>query len=300
MSVSEQSQSREQESSSPSLTRREQKRQAKRNSMLDNAMAIIVEGGLESLTIARLAKRLDAAVGALYRYFPGKQALLVALEHRSLRQFSSILQEDLKAARDFLQEHPTSSPQAGVLMQLLTSAYSYIFDAERAPTRHHLMDLLVTTPERILEGSHALEVETSLLQLLSQVAQLFNDAVTLGVLQESVLQWDETPKSSSATRQQDKLECGEPHTVIPENSMFNTSLPTSAWQRTYVMWSHLHGLDHFRKRDRILPPPFHVNVLFRTGLCALLQGWGASQDNLQEAFDLFEAFLPSWTQFPQE
>ena len=65
-------------------TRRDDRRERRRALLLDTAMEILVEGGLEALTIPRLAERMDASVGGLYRYFPSKEAIFVALQERAI------------------------------------------------------------------------------------------------------------------------------------------------------------------------------------------------------------------------
>ncbi|MCA9555215.1 MAG: helix-turn-helix transcriptional regulator, partial [Myxococcales bacterium] len=56
------------------------RREARRQAIVDEALALVTEGGFEALTLQRLAGRLGYAVGALYRYFPSKEALLAALQ----------------------------------------------------------------------------------------------------------------------------------------------------------------------------------------------------------------------------
>ena len=209
-----------------SQTRRERKRLARRNNMLEHAMEIIVEGGLKALTIAKLAKRLDAAVGALYRYFPSKQALLVALEHRALENFSAVLSKDLEAAQSYLNSQPSQCQRAAALMRLLVAAYAYIYDGVRAPTRHRLMDILVTTPEQVLEDHEALEVEASLQKLLSQVAQLLTDAVSLGALREEAFTSQDSYQELFSPENSDSL---HPSESSPKHSLQSSSLPTLAW-----------------------------------------------------------------------
>ena len=50
--------------------------QINREMILDTAIGILREYGLTDLTMRRLARALDVAPGALYWYFPSKQALL--------------------------------------------------------------------------------------------------------------------------------------------------------------------------------------------------------------------------------
>lgn len=52
--------------------------------IMDAALEILDEFGLQDLTIRRLARHLDAAAGAMYWHFPSKQALLGAVADRLL------------------------------------------------------------------------------------------------------------------------------------------------------------------------------------------------------------------------
>ena len=61
-------------------------------------------------------------------------------------------------------------------------------------------------------------------------------------------------------------------------------------QRTYILWAALHGLDHFRKRDRILPPNLRVGALVPATLGALARGWGATERHASAAVDLLVEF----------
>ena len=244
--------------------------------MLDTAMDIIVEGGMEALTIARLAERLDAAVGALYRYFPGKQALIVALQHQCLEQYLEVLTRDLHNANTFLDQQPDKEVSPGVryLMLLLTLSYSYILDSAHSPTRHRLMDILISTPDPLLSDDEAKEVDITLRKILEKATRLMIDAENVGALQGA--------PDLFASASQDEDASPEAETV------------RRAWQRAHVLWAHLHGLDHFRKRDRIQAPALQVETLFYVGLQTLFQGWGAETEALKEAFALFATFVVSW------
>jgi AcrR family transcriptional regulator len=46
-------------------------------------------------------------------------------------------------------------------------------------------------------------------------------------------------------------------------------------RRTHLLWAALHGLDHFRKRDRIQPETLRVGQLQRDLFSAMLAGFGA-------------------------
>jgi AcrR family transcriptional regulator len=61
--------------------------------------------------------------------------------------------------------------------------------------------------------------------------------------------------------------------------------PGDSRQRTYVIWAGLHGLEHFRKRDRIQPRALRVSALESVMLKSLLLGFGAKPSEVDRAFD---------------
>ncbi len=62
--------------------------------------------------------------------------------------------------------------------------------------------------------------------------------------------------------------------------------PGDPLQRTYVLWTALHGLDHFRKRDRIQPHQLRVPAIAEALFRSVLLGFGAPAATVDEAFSL--------------
>ena len=62
-----------------------------------------------------------------------------------------------------------------------------------------------------------------------------------------------------------------------------------AMVRTHLLWATLHGLDHFRKRDRIQPEALKTQALEIAAYRVTLRGWGAPESDLECALQL----LPS-------
>lgn len=58
---------------------RARRRDANVERILEAAMTLVAQGGLEALSMARLADAVDLTPGALYRYFDSKDALLARL-----------------------------------------------------------------------------------------------------------------------------------------------------------------------------------------------------------------------------
>jgi AcrR family transcriptional regulator len=151
-------------------TRRERKHAARHEALLDEAMAIVQDGGTDKLTMARLADRADAAVGALYRYFSGKDALLAALQLRAVRRFGDVLAERLVA--------PVSP-----LDRLLVVCAAWPGFASSEPALFALIERSLTSPQRVLSDDAARNVDDGLGAVLGQVAQALDVAVHAGVLQ---------------------------------------------------------------------------------------------------------------------
>ncbi|MGX9355136.1 TetR/AcrR family transcriptional regulator [Roseobacteraceae bacterium S113] len=64
--------------------------------LLDAAEELIVEGGMDSLSMADVAKRAGSSVGSVYHHFKDKKALLYALFHR----MTAVLMEQTRQVSD--------------------------------------------------------------------------------------------------------------------------------------------------------------------------------------------------------
>jgi AcrR family transcriptional regulator len=213
--------------------------------MLEVAMEIVAEQGLEALTIARLAKALDAAVGALYRYFPSKDALLVQLQVQALEDFHVDLTGEMQAAEKRLSPCSSATERSLGLMRILLMMQFYMDDAIRAPQRHRLMYAFLSTLEPSLSEEGAQEGGRVVAKILKSVQE--NLATALGLDDEVLIaQW------------------------------------------THVLWATLHGLDHFRKRDRIQPAPLQTPQLLPIAQRSLFLGWGIAPEVVEAGFVCFE------------
>lgn len=65
--------------------------------LLDAAAAVVVEHGIEHLTTALVAERAGASIGTVYRYFPDRVAVLVALAERNLERLRFAIARELGA-----------------------------------------------------------------------------------------------------------------------------------------------------------------------------------------------------------
>lgn len=89
---------------SPSVTVRHEPVQARAahriEALLDAAAAVVVEHGIEHLTTALVADRAGASIGTVYRYFPDRVAVLVALAERNLERMHLAIERSLKGDYD--------------------------------------------------------------------------------------------------------------------------------------------------------------------------------------------------------
>jgi AcrR family transcriptional regulator len=142
---------------------------------------VVVEDGMEGLTIARLASRMNASVGAIYRYFPSKEALIVGLQEMAIADFHTFLETRL-AATDRLLEGVTSPVRA--LGRLMVAFRAYIDHARASPRPHRLVDTFLSFPEAILSDSEARAVNDRLLTpILDSFAALLAEASAVGAIE---------------------------------------------------------------------------------------------------------------------
>ncbi len=208
-------------------------------------MEILAEGGIEALTIPRLAERMDASVGGLYRYFPSKEAIFVALQQRAIDAFA----EAQRLAVDRVDGQACGASEAVTALTRAAAAFhAYLEAAEEAPTQHALVDAFLSAPAPTLSDDQARAVDSHLGPVLGTCAEALEAAARVGALTDG-----------------DSL------------------------VRTHVLWAALHGLGHFRKRDRIQPTALRVDALARTLLRTMFVGWGGPPDDVDEALDRLEA-----------
>lgn len=225
---------------SPPMNRRSTKHETRRRQLLDAAMAIVVEEGLDGLTVAGIAKRLDAAVGSLYRYFPGKDALIVGLQERAIRDFHGHLVARLAAARDVLGEHTETAP--GRLALIMVPLHVYLADGRAETSRHRLLDTFLSFPTPVLGDEQAREVDEALEPLMQVITDLITAAVETGAL-----------------------------------------APGDCRVRTQLVVAAVHGLDHMRKRDRVIPERLRVARILPELLASFLRGWGGRDEDIARA-----------------
>jgi len=127
--------------------------------------------------MARLADRTGAAVGAVYRYFPGKQAIIAALQVEAISVLGRVLDGRLA-------EVPRSTDdRACSAARILVTATAIPYFAAIDPGRLQLLGAMFLSPRTLLDDeSHESVTNAAAQAMLGAIAAL-NDGVSSGILQ---------------------------------------------------------------------------------------------------------------------
>jgi AcrR family transcriptional regulator len=153
----------------PRARRRDQNLQR----ILDTAMQMVERGGLEALSINRLAEAVDYTPGALYRYVDSKDALLSKLVARVL--------EDVRAHLD--RAIALLPVRASPLARVFVLAQAYRAFARREPRRFGLLATTMAEPRVLLpEAAVAEPVAAVMIAALQPLAGALEAAAHHGQL----------------------------------------------------------------------------------------------------------------------
>ncbi len=151
--------------------RRTRKRLEKTKLILSTAQTILLNEGLEAVTVHRIARELDLTVGALYRYFPSKQAMLTGLGEDIVQGFTSTLTE---LAQLYVSENP-DAPHPEIT-EVFVVGYGFLDMAERSPARYRMVDLMLVDPRTMVQKEDRMTVLQTLFELLARVESRLEEA----------------------------------------------------------------------------------------------------------------------------
>ncbi len=163
-------------------TPRQQKREATFERIVDAAMRALAKGGLDSLTMQSLAADLGFAVGAVYRYFPGKDAIVVAVQRRIIKT----IREELVAALALVDAHLARSKlgeRQAALLRLWATVQVYEAMARTRPAVLGLLNMTMGDPRQLVRDEDAGELVPAMASLLQVVGALFSGAAEAGALE---------------------------------------------------------------------------------------------------------------------
>ena len=143
--------------------------------ILDAAMALVAEGGLAALSMGRLAKAVDYTAGALYRYFPSKDALL-----------SRLVAQVLEEAQSYLAQAEAALPSGSFpLTRVFALTQGYREFARARPHSFGLLAMSMAEPRVLLpDVKDAQPVTERVIATLELLAQALGDAAAAGQLED--------------------------------------------------------------------------------------------------------------------
>ncbi len=157
--------------------RRTRKRLEKTKLILSTAQTILLNEGLEAVTVHRIARELDLTVGALYRYFPSKQAMLTGLGEDIVRGFTSALTQ---LAELYAAQNPDAPLQT--ITEVFVVGYAFLDMAERSPARYRMVDLMLVDPRTMVREEDRMTVLQTLFELLGRVEDRLEQAAQNNII----------------------------------------------------------------------------------------------------------------------
>jgi len=150
---------------------------------VEAALAVLGNEGVEALTMQRLAGDLGYAVGALYRYFPSKDHILVAVERQVLGEVAQELGAALEAMDAHLGRSRADAREAA-LARLCVAARLYADPPTRRSTEFRLLSVAIADPRELVESEAALGLLPAVGEVLSRVRAVIEAAARAGALSE--------------------------------------------------------------------------------------------------------------------
>ncbi len=137
-----------------------------RRVLVDEALQLAAEGGLEAVNIREAARRAGVSPGAPFRHFPDRQALLLAVAEEAQRRFRAEIEV---ALRDAEADDP--------LAQFRAIGLAYLRWAMRNP-----MHFEVISNGRVFDHDRARELSDDNKEIMALVDRTLAEAVAKGQL----------------------------------------------------------------------------------------------------------------------
>ncbi|MCK9685424.1 TetR/AcrR family transcriptional regulator [Scleromatobacter humisilvae] len=93
--------------------------------ILDVALALVVEQGAEALAMREVARRADVQISSIYQYFPSKAHIIRELAKRNLARVRLLLQDEV---RRLLAEFDDAPPVAESVERLVDAYFAHYRD----------------------------------------------------------------------------------------------------------------------------------------------------------------------------
>jgi len=163
------------------MSTRQKRREKIEAEILEASADLLTEHGMEGLTVSKIAKAIDYTPGALYRYFPSKDAIITELHRAFITQLEALLRADLDER--FGRFEPGAQRS---LAALVSASETYLSFSLEYPARFRLFALGLADPRILVGPMHAQAALPAYLSLYATVSALFVEARQTGVLRSDV------------------------------------------------------------------------------------------------------------------
>lgn len=219
-------------------TSRAEKRGANLRRILDAAMDVIVAHGFAALSMNKLAGGLGYTPGALYRYFPSKDALLAELVAEIIEDIGERLAAATAPPKvPRVQQAPAITDTSDPIAPIMRAANAWRDYARTSPHRFGLISALLASPQIVIaEPEPALSAIGHMVKALTPLAFAFERAARMGVL-----------------------------------------APGDARVRTLLLFAGLQGVLNLRKQAERAPDQLDLDQLYAAMFDTLMAGFGRVQ-----------------------
>ncbi len=150
---------------------------------LATAFRIVTEEGFDGLTMQRLADECDAAIGAVYRYFPSKGALVAEVQKEAIERLATSY-EVIRDRGD--REWGDLGEDELTLTRLVLFGRFFCATADTFPQELRLLYMLMNEWRVVVPIEEGMRVVPSAMRLLDRMRQGIDAAVDAGSLQGDV------------------------------------------------------------------------------------------------------------------
>ncbi|MEE2789586.1 MAG: TetR/AcrR family transcriptional regulator, partial [Myxococcota bacterium] len=133
--------------------------------------------GIQGLTIGAIAKAMGVSVGGLYRYFPNKEAIFVALQLHALTKLDTHV-------ADTLGEIDGRDEPIGQVARAKLAAVFELWDQFKriAPEHYRVLYAFSSNLDRTLDDASASQVDGYLQPILLRIAQALTECTEEGLI----------------------------------------------------------------------------------------------------------------------
>ncbi len=146
---------------------------------LATAFRIVTEEGFDGLTMQRLADECDAAIGAVYRYFPSKGALVAEVQKEAIERLATSY-EIIRDRGD--REWGELTEEELTLTRLVLFGRFFCATADTFPQELRLLYMLMNEWRVVVPIEEGMRVVPSAMRLLDRMRQGIDAAIEAGAL----------------------------------------------------------------------------------------------------------------------